>query len=328
VTDGGGVQPPTQPTGGPPPGGGTTPPGNQPVTTSSTTTQLVSFYNNYTTPTTPWTAPPFVPQPIPGVTPGPCDTTGPHATSLAGSFLSIPAYSVGTHANSGAGGGVVNEPGSGALPILNVGPVSMLPPQLGVTPYQSLELLEPIDPNVSPKLRLAAAAGEPFACLQVETFGAQGSGYGYLVYALKGALVISVQDANADGSPFVQTLPSVASVPTPAVSPSSAKPGAKKPSTPSASPTPTAPKAKFERVKIGYTSVQWEYQDSGGANAPAHRGTGTITPPPPQSQLSYSNLVFAFGGLVAATVALMFAYHSRRRDLDRRVRGRRAARHV
>lgn len=326
VSDGGstgGPPPPTQPTSSQAP-----PPNQQSSNSFDTTSQMVSYYNNYTTPTTPWTAPAFAPQPIPGVTPGPCDTTGPHATAPNKSFLSIPSYSVGTHADSALNASV-SEPGSGALPILGISPSSMLPPQLGVAPYQSLEILETIDPNVSPKLRLAAAAGEPFPCLQVETFGAPGSGFGYLVYALKGALVISVQDANADGSPFVVSLPTVASVPTPAASPSSSKPGAKKTpaAPPSTTPSSTAPKAKYEVLKLGYTSIQWEYQDAGGANAPAHRGTGTITPPPPRAQLSYANLVFAFGGLVAATVALMFAYHSRRRDLDRRAR-RRAARHV
>jgi hypothetical protein len=55
-----------------------------------------------------------------------------------------------------------------------------------------------------------------------------------------------------------------------------------------------------------------------------HRGAGTIVAPPPSSPLSYSNQVFAFGGLVAAAVALMFAYHSRRRDLARRARRQRA----
>ena len=89
--------------------------------------------------------------------------------------------------------------------------------------------------------------------------------------------------------------------------------------------TPAAPKAKFEKVVLGYSSLSWEYQEAaGGAQAPIHRGAGTIVPPPPPAPLSYSNLVFAFGGLVAAAVALMFAYHSRRRDLARRQRRRRA----
>ena len=205
TVDGGGGQPPTNPQ--PPASNTGQNPGQQKTTTTSL---LINYWNNNKTPTTPWTAPPFAAKPASGVTPGPCDTTGPHAPSADKSFLSIPAYSVG--ASTADPGGSVSEPTVGALPILSVGPQSMLPPQLGVAPYQSMELMEPVNPAISPKLRLAAAAGEPFSCLQVETFGAAGSGYGYLVFALKGALVISVQDANADGTPFVQTLPTVASV--------------------------------------------------------------------------------------------------------------------
>jgi hypothetical protein len=199
----------------------------------------------------------------------------------------------------------------------------MVPPLLGDGrhPYQYLEVLQPIDPNVSTKLRLGAAAGEPFACLHVESFGGPGSGYGYLSYALKDALVISVQDANADGSPFQTATPTAG--PTSAAPPPSSSAKGKPAAPPPA--TPAAPKAKFEKVVLGYTSLTWEYQEAAGAQAPVHRGAGTIQPPAPAPPLSYSNLVFAFGGLVAATVALMFAYHSRRRDLARRARRQRAS---
>ena len=205
----------------------------------------------------------------------------------------------------------MSEPPTGALPILSVGPAGMLPPQLGdgQHPYKYLELMETIDPNVSSKLRLAAAAGEPFGCLHVESFGGPGSGYGYLSYALKDATVISVQDANQDGSPFQTAEPSVAAPSTP-VPATSGKPTGKETgkgkapaaAPPAAPPTPTAT-AKVEKVVLGYSSLTWEYQEAaGGAQAPIHRGAGTIVPPPPPAPLSYSNLVFAFGGLVAAAV--------------------------
>ncbi|MEY9934913.1 type VI protein secretion system component Hcp [Catenulispora sp. GP43] len=279
-------------------------------------------WSNSTTPYPGWTAPPFASQVIPTST-GPCDTSGAHAAAPDKAFLQIPAYSVGAHAPNN-GSKAVTEPATGALPILSVGPAGMIPPQLGDGrhPYQYLELMEGIDPNVSPKLRLAAAAGEPFGCLHVESFGGPGSGYGYLSYALKDATVISVQDANPDGSPFQTAEPTVAAPSTPA--PASTAKG-KAPAPGSAVPTTPAPTAKFEKVVLGYSSLTWEYQEAaGGAQAPIHRGAGTIVPPPPPAPLSYSNLVFAFGGLVAAAVALMFAYHSRRRDLARRQRRRRA----
>src|SRR5262249_12993846 len=148
----------------------------------------------------------------------------------------------------------------GALPIMSVGPAGMIPPALGDGrhPYQYLELMEAIDPNVSPKLRLAAAAGEPFGCLHVESFGGAAAGYGDLSYALKDATVISVQDANQDGSPFQTAQPTAASIPTtptPAAK-SSVKGKAVKP--PAPKPTPAAPKAKFEKVVLGYSSLSWE----------------------------------------------------------------------
>ena len=304
----------------------TTPSGTTP-TTPPTSTEPPSWSNS-TTPYPGWTAPPYASQVIPTST-GPCGTTGPHAPAPDKGFLQIPAYSVGAHpANSGST--VVTEPAAGALPILSVGPAGMIPPQLGDGrhPYQYLELMENIDPNVSPKLRLAAAAGEPFGCLHVESFGGPGSGYGYLSYALKDATVISVQDANADGSLTQTAEPTVAAPTTPAPPPATGKTKGKAPVA-SPPPTPAAPKAKFEKVVLGYSSLSWEYQESaGGAQAPIHRGAGTIVPPPKPAPLSYSNLVFAFGGLVAAAVALMFAYHSRRRDLARRLRRRRASTHA
>ena len=287
-------------------------------------------WSNSTTPYPGWTAPPFASQVVPTST-GPCDTSGPHAAAPDKAFLQIPAYSVGAHAPN-TGSKVVAEPATGALPILSVGPAGMIPPQLGdgQHPYKYLELMETIDPNVSSKLRLAAAAGEPFGCLHVESFGGPGSGYGYLSYALKDATVISVQDANQDGSPFQTAEPSVAAPSTP-VPATSGKPTGKEtgkgkaPAAPPAAPPTPTPTAKFEKVVLGYSSLTWEYQEAaGGAQAPIHRGAGTIVPPPPPAPLSYSNLVFAFGGLVAAAVALMFAYHSRRRDLARRQRRRRA----
>lgn len=304
-----------------------TTPGATPPTPVTPTTGGSPSWSNSTTPYPGWTAPPYASQVIPTST-GPCDTAGPHAAAADKSFLQIPAYSAGAHpANTGST--VITEPAAGALPILSVGPAGMVPPQLGDGrhPYQYLELMETIDPNISPKLRLAAAAGEPFGCLHVESFGGAGSGFGYLSYALKDATVISVQDANADGSPFQTSEPTVAVTSTSAPAPpakSTAK--GKAPAAPAPAPTPPAPKAKFEKVVLGYTSLSWEYQEAaGGAQAPIHRGAGTIVPPPPPAQLSYSNLVFAFGGLVAASVALMFAYHSRRRDLARRLRRRRAS---
>ncbi|NUR25080.1 MAG: hypothetical protein HOV83_04405, partial [Catenulispora sp.] len=243
--------------------------------------------------------------------------------AAAKSFLMIPSYSAGEHPKN-TGSTLISEPATGALPITSVGPAGMVPPLLGDGrhPYQYLEVLQPIDPNVSTKLRLAAAAGEPFTCLHVESFGGAGSGYGYLSYALKDALVISVQDANADGSPF-QTETPTAPPTTPA--PSTSAPAKGKPAAPASSAPPAGPKAKFEKVVLGYTSLTWEYQEPSGAQAPVHRGAGTIQPPAPAPPLSYSNLVFAFGGMVAATVALMFAYHSRRRDLARRARRQRAS---
>jgi hypothetical protein len=307
-------------TGGPP----STP--SSGATTSTPNNSAPQSWQNSTTPYPGWTAPPFVSQVIPTST-GPCATTGPHAAAPDKGFLQIPAYSVGAHpANTGSK--VITEPAAGALPILSVGPTAMIPPQLGDGrhPYQYIELLENIDPNVSPKLRLAAAAGEPFVCLHVESFGGPNSGYGYLAYALKDATVISVQDANQDGSAFETAAPSAPAPSTPAQAPPSAKTtGKAKAPVVTPTPTPAAPKAKFEKVVLGYSSLSWEYQEAaGGAQAPIHRGAGTIVPPPPPSPLSYSNLVFAFGGLVAAAVALMFAYHSRRRDLARRLRRRRA----
>lgn len=297
------------------PGAPTTPP----------TASAPPSWSNSTTPYPGWTAPPFAGQVVPTST-GLCDTSGPHAAAPDKAFLQIPAYSVGAHAPN-TGSKVVTEPAAGALPILSVGPAGMVPPQLGdgQHPYTYLELMETIDPNVSSKLRLAAAAGEPFGCLHVESFGGPGSGYGYLSYALKDATVISVQDANQDGSPFQTSAPSVAPPSTPAP-PSGGKETAKgKPAAPPAAPPTPTPTAKFEKVVLGYSSLSWEYQEAaGGAQAPIHRGAGTIVPPPPPAPLSYSNLVFAFGGLVAAAVALMFAYHSRRRDLARRQRRRRA----
>ena len=307
-----------------PAGPSTTPTSGAPTTTSSESAP--PSWSNSTTPYPGWTAPPFVSQVIPTST-GPCDTAGPHATAPDKSFLQIPAYSVGAHPPN-KGSTSITEPASGALPILSVGPVGMIPPQLGDGrhPYQNIELMETIDPNVSPKLRLAAAAGEPFGCLHVESFGGSGSGYGYLSYALKDATVVSVQDANPDGSPFQTAEPTVAPASNPAPTTPSGK-GTSKGKAPvtTQTPTPPAPKAKFEKVVLGYSSLSWEYQEAaGGAQAPIHRGAGTIVPPPPPAPLSYSNLVFAFGGLVAAAVALMFAYHSRRRDLARRLRRRRA----
>jgi len=290
-----------------------------PTSSTPPSSSLPSF-GNTTTSVTAWTAPPFTSQAIPTTT-GPCDNTGPHATAADKGFLMIPAYSAGAHpANTGSK--LVVEPAPGQLPIRSVGPDGMVPPQLGDGrhPYQYLELMEGIDPDISAKLRLAAAAGEPFGCLDVESFGGANSGYGYLSYALKDALVISVQDANPDGTPFETPAPPPGES-TP--SPSDSK-GAKPPAA-SAEPKPAA-KAKFEKVVLGYTSLQWEYQEAaGGAQAPIHRGAGTITPPAPSAPLSYANLIFAFGGLVAATVALMFAYHSRRRDLARRERRQRAS---
>src|SRR2546423_1712223 len=202
----------------------TSSPSSSTATTSTSSTSSPSFstpppsWSNSTTPVAPWTAPPFKSQPIP-TSFGPCDTSGPHAPAPDKSFLMVPAYSAGAHpANTGST--LITEPSTGALPITAVGPAGMVPPLLGDGrhPYQYLEVLQPIDPNVSPKLRLAAAA----------------------------------------------------------------------------------------------------------TRAPVPRGAGPIARPPPSSPLSYSNLVFAFGGLVAATVALMFAYHSRRRDLTRRARRQRA----
>ncbi|WP_344670924.1 hypothetical protein [Catenulispora yoronensis] len=301
----------------PAPGSSTSPPSSP----STSTRQAPPSWSNSTTPVTPWTAPPFAAQAIPTST-GPCDTSGPHAPAPDKGFLMIPAYSAGAHPKV-PGSTLITEPASGALPIVTVGPAGMVPPLLGDGrhPYQYLELLEPLDDNVSPKLRLAAAAGEPFGCLHVESFGGAGSGYGYLSYALKDALVISVQDANADGTPFQTATPTAApSTPVPAAT-SSVKGKAPEPAKSSA----TGPKAKFEKVVLGYTSLTWEYQEPSGAQAPVHRGAGTIQPPAPAPPLSYSNLVFAFGGLVAATVALMFAYHSRRRDLARRARRQRAS---
>ncbi|ACU69746.1 hypothetical protein Caci_0811 [Catenulispora acidiphila DSM 44928] len=298
-----------------------------PTTTAPTKTAPPSWSNS-TTPYPGWTAPPFASQVIPTST-GPCDTSGPHATAPDKAFLQIPAYSVGAHpANNGSK--VIVEPATGALPLVSVGPGGMIPPQLGDGrhPYQNLELMETIDPNVSSKLRLAAAAGEPFGCLHVESFGGTGSGYSYLSFALKDATVISVQDANADGSLFETAAPSVPSASTPAPAPGGKTTGTAKGNAPAApaTPTPPAPKAKFEKVVLGYSSLSWEYQEAaGGAQAPIHRGAGTIVPPAPPAPLSYSNLVFAFGGLVAAAVALMFAYHSRRRDLARRQRRRKAS---
>ncbi|MBS2551489.1 Ig-like domain repeat protein [Catenulispora sp. NL8] len=310
-------------TGAPPATTGSTP-GAPPATPTSSGSPS---WSNSTTPYPGWTAPPYVSQAIPTST-GPCDTSGPHATAPNKIFLQIPAYSVGTHpATSGPTG--IPEPAAGSLPILSVGPAGMIPPALGDGrhPYQNLELLETIDPNVSPKLRLAAAAGESFGCLHVEGFGGPGSGYGYLSFALKDSTVISVQDANPDGSLFQTAEPTVALPPS---TPAPAATGKEKGKTPAPAPAPTpVPQAKFEKVVLGYTSLTWEYQEAaGGAQAPIHRGAGTIVPPPPPAQLSYSNLVFAFGGLVAAAVALMFAYHSRRRDLARRLRRRRASTHA
>ncbi|WP_344658170.1 hypothetical protein [Catenulispora subtropica] len=302
--------------------GGPSPTSTTPTSTTSSTKSAPPSWANSTTPYIPWTAPAFRSQAIPTST-GPCDTSGPHAPAADKGFLMIPAYSAGDHPKN-TGSTLISEPASGALPITSVGPAGMVPPLLGDGrhPYQYLELLETIDPNVSPKLRLGAAAGEPFSCLHVESFGGPGSGYGYLSYALKDALVISVQDVNADGSPFVVATPTAApSTPVPASSPA-AKGG--KPAAPAPS-TPAGPKAKFEKVVLGYTSLTWEYQEPSGAQAPIHRGAGTIQPPAPAPPLSYSNLVFAFGGLVAATVALMFAYHSRRRDLARRARRQKAS---
>lgn len=305
-------------TGGPPttPSSGATPPGSS----------APQSWQNSTTPYPGWTAPPFASQVIPTST-GLCGTAGPHAAAPDKGFLQIPAYSVGIHpANTGSK--IITEPAAGALPILSVGPGAMVPPQLGDGrhPYQYIELMENIDPNVSPKLRLAAAAGEPFGCLHVESFGGPNTGYGYLSYALKDATVVSVKDANQDGSPFETAEPSVPAASTPAQAPPGAKTtGKAKAPVPAPTPTPAAPKAKYEKVVLGYSSLSWEYQEAaGGAQAPIHRGAGTIVPPPPPAPLSYSNLVFAFGGLVAAAVALMFAYHSRRRDLARRQRRRRA----
>ena len=295
-----------------------------PTTPATPTSTAPPSWSNSTTPYPGWTAPPFASQVVP-TSIGNCDTQSQHATAAGKGFLQIPAYSVGAHpANNGST--VITEPAAGSLPILSVGPDGMIPPQLGDGrhPYQNLELLESIDANVSPKLRLAAAAGEPFGCLHVESFGGAGSGYGYLSYALKDATVISVQDANADGSLFQTAEPTVAPATTPAAPASGSKD--KKGKAPASSPAPPpAPTAKFERVVLGYSSLSWEYQEAaGGAQAPIHRGAGTIVPAPPSAPLSYSNLVFAFGGLVAAAVALMFAYHSRRRDLARRLRRRRA----
>lgn len=291
------------------------------TSSSSSSSPPPPSWSNSTTPVKPWTAPPFARQPIP-TSFGPCDTSGPHATAPDKSFIMVPAYAAGAHpANTGST--LITEPSPGALPITSVGPAGMVPPFLGDGrhPYQYLEVLQPIDPNVSSKLRLAAAAGEPFSCVHVESFGGPGSGYGYLAYALKESLVISVQDANPDGTPFQSPTPTAApSTPVPASSAPGKAPAA--PAAPAA--TPAVPKAKFEKVVLGYTSLTWEYQEAAGAQAPVHRGAGTIVPPPPSSPLSYSNLVFAFGGLVAATVALMFAYHSRRRDLARRARRQRA----
>jgi type VI protein secretion system component Hcp len=306
------------------PGGPTTP--TTPATPTDATDSAPPSWSNSTTPYPGWTAPPFVSQVIPTST-GPCDTSGQHAPAAGKSFFQIPAYSVGAHPPN-TGSKIITEPAVGALPILSVGPAGMIPPALGDGrhPYQNLELLETIDPTISPKLRLAAAAGEPFGCLHVESFGGPGSGYGYLSYALKDATVISVQDANPDGSPFQTAEPSVPPPSTPAPAPSSK--GAAKgkaPAAPSTPPSSATPQAKFEKVVLGYSSLSWEYQEAGGAQAPIHRGAGTIAPPPPPAQLSYSNLVFAFGGLVAAAVALMFAYHSRRRDLARRERRRKAS---
>jgi type VI protein secretion system component Hcp len=314
-------------------GAPTTTPGQTPPTGATTPTDSGSpSWSNATTPYPGWTAPPYASQVIP-TSSELCTASGPHAAAADKAFLQIPAYSVGAHpANTGST--VITEPASGALPILSVGPSGMVPPQLGDGrhPYQYLELMETIDPNVSSKLRLAAAAGEPFGCLHVESFGGAGSGYGYLSYALKDATVISVQDANADGSPFVTALPTAVAQTTPVPAPTGKPTGKDKAKAPVAAPppsTPAPPKAKFEKVVLGYTSLSWEYQEAaGGAQAPIHRGAGTIVPPPPPAQLSYSNLVFAFGGLVAAAVALMFAYHSRRRDLARRQRRRRASGHA
>jgi hypothetical protein len=305
------------------PGAPSTP--TAPTTPATPTSSASPSWSNSTTPYPGWTAPPFASQVVP-TSIGLCDTQNPHATAAGKGFLQIPAYSVGAHpANNGST--VITEPAAGSLPILSVGPNGMIPPQLGDGrhPYQNLELLESIDANVSPKLRLAAAAGEPFGCLHVESFGGPGSGYGYLSYALRGATVISVQDANADGSLFQTAEPSIAAPTTPAAPAPSGKD--KKSKAPASTPAPPpAPTAKFERVVLGYSSLSWEYQEAaGGAQAPIHRGAGTIVPPPPSAPLSYSNLVFAFGGLVAAAVALMFAYHSRRRDLARRQRRRRAS---
>ena len=283
-------------------------------------------WQNSTTPYPGWTAPPFASQVIPTST-GPCDTAGPHAAAPDKGFLQIPAYSVGAHpANTGSK--VITEPAAGALPILSVGPTGMIPPQLGDGrhPYQYLELLENIDPNVSPKLRLAAAAGEPFVCLHVESFGGPNSGYGYLSYALKDATVISVQDANQDGSPFETAEPSAPAPSTPAPA-ASAKTtgkaqGAGRDSRPRRRPRPRRSSRRScwgTRRCPGSTRRRPAARRRRSTAAP-----GTIVPPPPPSPLSYSNLVFAFGGLVAAAVALMFAYHSRRRDLARRQRRRRA----
>lgn len=278
---------------------------NTQPSSSAATTPTVPTWSNTITPTTPWNPPPFAPQQL-NTSFGPCDTQGAHAKNPAGDVLVVPSYAAGAHP-AAVGSTLVNEPLTGSLPIASVGPAGMLPPRLGVDPYQSLEVLEPIDPVVSPKLRLAAAAGSPFGCVQVEAFGPPGSGYGYLVYALKNALVISAQDVNADGSPFVPPSPTTPS-------PSAAGKG------PAPTPAP-APKPKYERLVLGYSSVSWEWQEAaGGDKAPLHRGAGSVQPAPPAPPLSYSNLAFAFGGLVAATVALMFAYHSRRRELLRRVR--------
>jgi hypothetical protein len=300
-----------------------------PTGSSPATTQFTPLpYTNTTTTPTKWNPPAYAPQQLPtaAVT---CDTSGNHATAPSGDVLVIPAYAAGAHSPA-AGSTVVAEPMAGRLPIASVGPTAMTPPRLGADPYQYLEVLEQIDPVVSPKLRLAAAAGESFGCLQVEAFGGPGSGYGYLVYALKSALVISAQDATADGSPFVVPTSTASSA---GASTTGGTKSASAPASKGAKPAvttpgdPAAPKAKYERLVLGYASISWEYQEAaGGDKGILHRGAGTVVPAPPSPPLSYSNLVFAFGGLVAATVALMFAYHSRRRDLARRAR--RSARHA
>ncbi|MBS2961775.1 hypothetical protein KGA66_01855 [Actinocrinis puniceicyclus] len=92
--------------------------------------------------------------------------------------------------------GTSKDPGHvGALPITDLGPMAMLPPQIDSTNLTQLRMTRPVD-AVSPNLSMVASSGYRFPCVHIEV-GA-GRGYANAEYALVNAGLVA--DDRSGGS--------------------------------------------------------------------------------------------------------------------------------